>query len=43
MLPTWLVVQRHAPIEHDKNEAISESQDEEQGTVQGVNVVGKGN
>ena len=44
MLPTWLVIQRHTPIEHDKNEARSESQsqDEEQGVVQSVNVAGKG-
>lgn len=43
-MPTWLVVQRHTPIEHDKNEARSEgqSQDEEQGAVQSVNVTGKG-
>ena len=44
MLPTWLVVQRHSPIEHDKTEARSENQseDKEQGGVQNVNVVGKG-
>lgn len=43
-MPTWLVVQRHIPIEHDKNEAIGESQsrDEEQGVVQSANVAGKG-
>lgn len=42
MLPTWLVVQGHTPIEHDKNEARSESRDEERGVVQSVNVAGKG-
>ena len=43
MLPTWLVVQRHIPIENVENEASSEIQDEERGVVEGVNVVGKGN
>ncbi|ODM15444.1 hypothetical protein SI65_09047 [Aspergillus cristatus] len=42
VLPTWLVVQRHTPIEHDKNETRNESRDEEQGVVQSVNVAGKG-
>ncbi|OJJ85393.1 uncharacterized protein ASPGLDRAFT_123992 [Aspergillus glaucus CBS 516.65] len=43
VLPTWLVIQRHTPIEHDKNETRSESQsqDEEQGVVESVNVAGK--
>lgn len=42
MLPTWLVIQRHNPIEHDESEAKSERRDEEHGVVQNVNVVGKG-
>lgn len=42
VLPTWLVIQRHNPIEHDENEAKSERGDEEHGVVQNVNVVGKG-
>lgn len=42
VLPTWLVIQRHNPIEHDESEAKSERRDEEHGVVQNVNVVGKG-
>lgn len=44
MLPTWLVVQRHSPIEHDKTEARSENQseDKEQGLCKMLMLLGKG-
>lgn len=34
VFPTWLVVRRYAPIEHDKDATIG--QDEEQGSAQHV-------
>lgn len=42
MLPTWIVIQRHTPIEHGEDEATRERQDEEQGSVETVEVADKG-
>lgn len=42
VLPTWLVIKGHTPIEHSETEVTSEGQDEEQGSVETVKVADKG-